>query len=211
MIMNRLTKIKRLPWLRISGITFLFISWVSQNYLLEKWRGEKEYLLRAENTKLIEELEVNYFQYELSKEMSKKEKNESLLAHSAFKAILHSLNLMLWQTITLTDSVQEQSELIRRKYQDEKHLYSLYTENKWEELVQYLNGLALSMNIKNSYKKENLSKFNRILENEKNANQLFLFSYIFSSLLLAIDYFITALGKDAGEGDKSANKAPRPT
>ncbi|VAW18475.1 hypothetical protein MNBD_BACTEROID05-39, partial [hydrothermal vent metagenome] len=52
---------------------------------MEKWRGEKEYLLRAENTKLIEELEVNYFKYELSKELSKKEKDEYLLSHAAFK------------------------------------------------------------------------------------------------------------------------------
>ena len=206
-------KFRSIRWIRAIAVLLVFMSWVWQNYYLVKWKGEKEYLLRAEYTKLIEEINVNFFTSLLTTELTKKDDSQSdiLLKDFSFKAILHTLNLMLWQKITLYDDSNEQGKLIKEKYDFEQKARELYylPQSTGNDLVILLNNLNMTMTDTLSYKKENLSKMNRILQNESRANSLFLFLYLIASCLFVLDFFLNIIKTQCANKANSADAKSR--
>lgn len=166
----------------------------SQNYLEAEWHDERVYQERVQLNRLLEEVQINIWTTILVTEQERDTPNANIISNAALKAILHTANLMTWQTVPFLSNPDATGSFIGKKEHLEAQARELYSKGNSEGLLKLLNELNAAMNMKALEKRHEITKqYYSLLAKERKANGVFLILYISGSALIGIGYVLSRL------------------
>lgn len=163
-------------------------SWITQNFLENRWQAETEYLYRTQLLISIEEGHLNEWMITLVEEQAAEQPKEQIIRDAAMKASLHNSNILTWARARVLPT-ETHSQLLEDKREFQDIVTRLHTEGNTEELMRLTAGLNLLAASENpsliALYGERYDDFRR---KEQFANNVFLSLYIAGTMLVGVDF-----------------------
>ena len=189
---------KNYPWLGNVGGILIFLSWIYQNQLLSNATEER---IKLENTQTaidLQEVRMEMWHKAYVDEKTKQNPDTQILLNTTFKTLQSYLNILAWSSVRIKDNEFDKRNAIEEKYLAQETLTKWY-QNKDLKALETDLGTVIKRENETRFQKQLTEEYGKRLvkidEKEKRYTRLFIFLYVFGSMLIGLE-FMLKLNKD---------------